>query len=187
MNCQAVHLTCTKNTRLLKNPDTIVLHYTAGRDAMSTARYLCRPDVLASAHVVIARDGGIIQLVPFNIVAWHAGQSNYRGRANFNRLSIGIELDNLGKLRRKGERFIAECGAEVMPSDVYADYSDEKLTYWHKYTDVQLDTLRKVCRLLILEYPITHVLRHSDITTRKIDPGPALPEITLESLLLCKP
>ena len=184
VDCHAVHLTCSKNTRLLKDPDTIVLHYTAGRNALSSALYLCRPDVGASAHLVIARDGELIQLVPFNVEAWHAGRSYYRGRAEFNHFSIGIELDNLGKLQRKGERFFAECGAEVMPSEVYADYANDKLTYWHKYTDAQVETLRLVCRLLISAYPIYHILHHSDITSRKLDPGPALPEITLESLLL---
>ena len=67
VDCHAVHLTCSKNTRLLKDPDTIVLHYTAGRNALSSALYLCRPDVGASAHLVIARDGELIQLVPFNV------------------------------------------------------------------------------------------------------------------------
>ncbi|WP_303180105.1 N-acetylmuramoyl-L-alanine amidase [uncultured Butyricimonas sp.] len=180
----AVHLTCSKNTRPLVKPDTIVLHYTAGKSALSSAFYLCRPDVGASAHVVIGRDGKIVQLVPFNIEAWHAGRSYYRGRAEFNHFSIGIELDNLGKLSRDGKRFVAECGAEVMPSDVYADDSGEKISYWHKYTDKQVHVLNEVCRSLVLEYPIYHILRHSDITPRKIDPGPALPDITLEDLLL---
>lgn len=186
VDCQAVHLTCSKNTRPLVNPDTIVLHYTAGRSALSSALYLCRPDVGASAHLVIARDGEIIQLVPFNVEAWHAGRSFYRGRANFNHFSIGIELDNLGKLNRKDEHFIAECGVEVMPSEVYADYTNGKLTYWHKYTDAQVETLRDVCRLLATTYPIRHILHHSDITSRKLDPGPALPEITLEDLFISR-
>ena len=179
-----IHLTCSKNTRPLVKPDTIVLHYTAGRGAESSAIYLTRPDVGASAHLVIGRDGKIFQLVPFNIEAWHAGRSFYRGRAEFNHISIGIELDNLGKLRREGGRFVAACGVEVLPPDVYADESGGKLTYWHKYTDKQIRVLHEVCRLLLAEYPIYHILRHSDITPRKIDPGPALPEITVESVLL---
>lgn len=186
VDCQAVHLTCSKNTRALEKPDTIVLHYTAGRSPLSSAFYLCRPDVGASAHLVIGRVGEIIQLVPFNIEAWHAGRSFYRGRAEFNHFSIGVELDNLGRLRQDGERFLAECGVEVMPSDVYADKTGGKITYWHKYTNRQVRVLCDVCRLLVREYSISHILRHSDITPRKIDPGPALPEITLENLLLAE-
>lgn len=176
---EVVHLVCSKNTRPLKNPDTIVLHYTAGRSAESSSFYLTRPDVGASAHVVIGRDGKVFQLVSFNVEAWHAGRSFYRGRAEFNHFSIGIELDNLGKLRWDGKRFVAECGAEVAASDVYADDSGGNISYWHKYTDRQIRVLRDVCRVLVSEYPIRHILRHSDITPRKIDPGPALPEITL--------
>ncbi len=46
-----------------------------------------------SAHCLIKRDGSLIQYVPFNKRAWHAGQSNYLGRENCNDLSIGVELE----------------------------------------------------------------------------------------------
>ena len=55
----------------------IILHYTAGVSAQSSPRYLARPDVKASAHLVIGRLGKIIQLVSFDVEAWHAGQSSY--------------------------------------------------------------------------------------------------------------
>lgn len=45
-----------------------------------------------SAHILIERDGSLIQFVPFNKCAWHAGQSNYAGRERCNEFSIGIEL-----------------------------------------------------------------------------------------------
>ena len=46
-----------------------------------------------SSHVLIKRNGEIIQFVPFNERAWHAGQSNYQGRERCNDFSIGIELE----------------------------------------------------------------------------------------------
>ncbi len=46
-----------------------------------------------SSHLFIRRSGEIIQFVPFNKRAWHAGKSNYKGRSNFNNFSIGIELE----------------------------------------------------------------------------------------------
>jgi len=49
--------------------------------------------VRVSAHVLIKRNGEIIQFVPFNKRAWHAGQSNFDGRAQCNDFSIGIELE----------------------------------------------------------------------------------------------
>lgn len=46
-----------------------------------------------SAHVLIRRDGEIVQYVPFSERAWHAGASSYRGRAVCNDFSIGLELE----------------------------------------------------------------------------------------------
>lgn len=49
--------------------------------------------VEVSAHLLIKRDGSIIQFVPFDKRAWHAGQSNFKGREDCNNFSIGIELE----------------------------------------------------------------------------------------------
>ncbi|MEM7258976.1 MAG: 1,6-anhydro-N-acetylmuramyl-L-alanine amidase AmpD [Pseudomonadota bacterium] len=46
-----------------------------------------------SSHLLIRRDGEIVQFVPFNQRAWHAGKSCYRDRERFNDFSIGIELE----------------------------------------------------------------------------------------------
>lgn len=46
-----------------------------------------------SAHLLIERDGGVVQFVPFDKKAWHAGKSNFCGRENCNDFSIGIELE----------------------------------------------------------------------------------------------
>ncbi|HHZ70380.1 MAG TPA: 1,6-anhydro-N-acetylmuramyl-L-alanine amidase AmpD, partial [Methylococcaceae bacterium] len=46
-----------------------------------------------SAHLLIRRNGNITQYVPFNMRAWHAGQSLYQGRSQCNDFSIGIEME----------------------------------------------------------------------------------------------
>ncbi len=46
-----------------------------------------------SAHLLIRRDGSLVQYVPFDRRAWHAGRSEYGGRRNWNDFSIGIELE----------------------------------------------------------------------------------------------
>ena len=46
-----------------------------------------------SAHLLIRRDGRIIQYVPFHGRAWHAGVSCFEGREACNDFSIGIELE----------------------------------------------------------------------------------------------
>ena len=45
-----------------------------------------------SSHIYIKRTGEIIQFVPFNKCAWHAGESIFKGRKNCNEFSIGIEI-----------------------------------------------------------------------------------------------
>lgn len=46
-----------------------------------------------SSHILIRRDGEVVQYVPFHCRAWHAGKSNYQGREHCNDYSIGIELE----------------------------------------------------------------------------------------------
>ncbi len=46
-----------------------------------------------SAHCLIRRDGEVVQYVPFDKRAWHAGVSMYQGRERCNDFSIGIELE----------------------------------------------------------------------------------------------
>src|SRR5690606_32155757 len=50
-------------------------------------------DARVSAHVLIRRDGSIVQFVPFTHRAWHAGVSSWRGRTACNDFSAGIELE----------------------------------------------------------------------------------------------
>ncbi len=51
-----------------------------------------------SAHCLIRRDGEIVQYVPFDKRAWHAGVSCYQGREKCNDFSIGIELEGTDTL-----------------------------------------------------------------------------------------
>jgi len=46
-----------------------------------------------SSHLLVRRDGEIVQFVPFQRRAWHAGASQWRGRERCNDYSIGIELE----------------------------------------------------------------------------------------------
>ena len=46
-----------------------------------------------SSHLLIRRDGELVQYVPLQKRAWHAGLSSYKNRENCNDFSIGIELE----------------------------------------------------------------------------------------------
>jgi N-acetylmuramoyl-L-alanine amidase len=177
-----IQLDCPKNKdKFSKNlPDTIVIHYTAGSSAESSARYLCRNDVMASAHIVIGREGEIYQLVPFDTIAWHAGKSYYAGREMLNRYSIGIELDNAGELTKTGSVYKSYFGREYTVNDVIAaphrNDPSNKIKYWQSYTEKQLDKCRMVCEMLIDKYKIHTIVGHEEIAPgRKTDPGPAFP------------
>ncbi|MDX1811420.1 MAG: 1,6-anhydro-N-acetylmuramyl-L-alanine amidase AmpD [Gammaproteobacteria bacterium] len=50
-------------------------------------------ELRVSAHLLIRRDGQVIQYVPLNRRAWHAGVSNFCGREKCNDFSIGIEME----------------------------------------------------------------------------------------------
>lgn len=49
--------------------------------------------VRVSSHFLVRRDGQVVQFVPCNKRAWHAGVSTWRGRSRCNDFSIGIELE----------------------------------------------------------------------------------------------
>ncbi|WP_227731708.1 1,6-anhydro-N-acetylmuramyl-L-alanine amidase AmpD [Yersinia proxima] len=58
-----------------------------------------------SAHCLIRRDGEIIQYVPFDKRAWHAGVSTFAGRERCNDFSIGIELEGTDVLPFTTEQY----------------------------------------------------------------------------------
>lgn len=177
------YMRCSKCSKRLTHVDTIVLHATGGANAVSSALHLCRPDTDVSAHAVIGRDGEIFQLLPFDVKAWHAGKSSYAGRVNLNNYSIGIELDNAGELQRVGDRFYSYFGREYSADQVYTTETEGKASYWHLFTDGQYRMLEEVCYLLKETYGIKYLVRHSDITSRKVDPGPAFPFDALKKKL----
>ena len=50
-------------------------------------------ELRVSSHLLIRRDGELVQYVPFHKRAWHAGVSSFGGREVCNDFSIGIELE----------------------------------------------------------------------------------------------
>ena len=99
-------------------------------------------ELRVSSHLFIRRSGKVIQFVPFNKKAWHAGKSNYKGRENFNEFSIGIEL-------------------EGSVDDVFTDNQYHRLK-------IVIQELKE----LYPSIKDSNILRHSDIApNRKKDPG----------------
>ncbi len=160
------------------NLDTIVIHYTAGGSRASSVKTLTNPSKKASAHLVIGRDKKITQLVPFDTIAWHAGNSQHNNRIGLNKYSIGIEIDNAGLLSKSGDKYLSWFGKSYNEDEVIQSVHRNQSTskYWHSYTEWQIETCKEICELLIEQFDIKYILGHEEISpNRKIDPGPAFP------------
>lgn len=172
-------------------PKFIVVHYTAGGGADGSYKALDKAGI--SAHVLLERDGNVIQCVDFDRKAYHAGKSLWRGYRSLNSHSIGIEVCNYGWLQRRGDgkfqrssRFGATPAFE--PDQVIL--SDHKNGWprdvgWEIYPDAQLEALSELCQALLSAYPtIEEIVGHDDISPdRKQDPGPAMPMTSLQRLV----
>ncbi len=77
-------------------PRLIVIHYTGDNSLEGALSWLCAPQSGVSAHLVVAKDGTVYQLLPFNVKGWHAGQASYEGRPYVNNFSVGIENVGIG-------------------------------------------------------------------------------------------
>ena len=107
-----------------------------------------------SAHLLISREGGLTQFVPFTHRAWHAGVSSYLGCCNCNDFSIGIELEGT-----------------------------DSLAYTRSQYRVLADVI-KVLQSAYPGITAKRIVGHSDVAPgRKTDPGEAFDWQYLEKLL----
>jgi AmpD protein len=96
-----------------------------------------------STHVLIRRNGQLVQFVPLHQRAWHAGLSYCEGRSRINDFSIGVELE----------------GADDLP---FEEAQYESLT-----------KLTRVLRQTYPGITPERIYGHCDIAPgRKTDPGP---------------
>ena len=95
-----------------------------------------------SSHLLIDRFGKVIQFVPFNKSAWHAGISFFKGQENCNDFSIGIEME--------GSDFTEYTNEQ------YESLKELTLSLMKAYPKIELES----------------IVGHSDIAPgRKTDPG----------------
>jgi N-acetyl-anhydromuramoyl-L-alanine amidase len=61
--------------------------------------------VRVSSHFLVRRDGALLQFVGCDDKAWHAGESQWRGRQGCNDFSVGIELEGLEGLTFEAQQY----------------------------------------------------------------------------------
>ena len=166
----------------------IVLHFTAGVNFDRSVRTLTHQKV--SSHFVISRsERKIAQLVPLNKKAWHAGDSKWEGISGLNSHSIGIEIDNAGKLDyiSKGVHKGAwSTWFNQIIRDEAEVYTHTDGTHWHTYPKLQLEVLVDLLVCLCAEYkiPVERIITHEMISPgRKVDTGPAFPLEDIRNLV----
>ena len=60
-----------------------------------------------SSHFLVRRDGALVQFVPVERRAWHAGVSSWRGRGRCNDFSVGIELEGTDDTPFEDAQYVA--------------------------------------------------------------------------------
>ncbi|MGE5378325.1 MAG: N-acetylmuramoyl-L-alanine amidase [Bacteroidota bacterium] len=185
-------------THKLSNPAFIIMHYTGGLKMESTINTFKNPpkdpSQAASAHLLVGRDGSVVQFMRFDQVAYHTGYAWWEQQTHLNYCSIGIELDNVGELVRKDNQWhprhmddVTIPDGEVQQSEYWKsplpsgnrgdpDYMS-RLPGYQKFTDVQLAVALDIIRTLVKTYPsIQEILGHDQINIAyRTDPGPLLP------------
>jgi AmpD protein len=75
--------------------DAIERLFTNRLDPSAHASFADLAGLRVSAHFLIYRGGELVQFVPLEARAWHAGASRWRGRERCNDFSVGIELEGV--------------------------------------------------------------------------------------------
>lgn len=171
-------------------PEGVLVHDTAGRlDGDSSVHWLCDPAAKASAHLLVHRDGRVVQFAPFDARCWHAGRSSLDGRNGVNGFALGIEIVNPGRLEPVGgSRFRAAWGERfdaVTHNVVERETAEHGAGGWMDYTPEQLAAVEAVCVALFARYRLSWLWPHWKVSPgRKVDTNPLFPLAWLQSRLL---
>lgn len=131
--------------------DYIFLHHTAGSDNpynvvsgwnSDTQGKVATEFVVGGQNCTTGKntyDGKIIRTFPEGCSGYHIGTT---GSSYMNTHSVGIEMCNMGWLDKNGKTYVKSKCIETQKIHLdkpYREYSD-----WHKYSDVQLESVRKL-------------------------------------------
>lgn len=84
-------------------------------------------DLEVSSHLLILRNGSIVQFVPFDKRAWHAGKSEFQGRESCNDYSIGIELVGADEIEYTEEQYHSLKNVTRLLLEEYPKMSSDRI------------------------------------------------------------
>jgi len=146
----------------------IVLHYTAGFLKGDVAA-LSRPNYRVSVPFIIARNGTILNMWSSAYWAYHLGSGAVGGNTNGAKRTIGIELSNIGFLKRKDDHLVTVYS----DNDVYCHINETQFytkldipyrgeQYFATYTNQQYKSLIVLLQYLTAEYNIPKMFLPKD-------------------------
>ena len=167
-----------------EHPLGVVWHWTGwlGMDAEHYCRAAAQSARQASWHVMICRDGRVIQQVPFTRGSWHTGDGGQVGGRvfrNVNKATVGIELENAGRLKKIHGQWRYFVGGDNpwrgdIPEEQVRSVPGEGV--FHNFTEAQVDAAAVVLGALVDAYGWDRIdCRHGHVDFaapgKREDPG----------------
>jgi N-acetyl-anhydromuramyl-L-alanine amidase AmpD len=179
----------------------ITLHFTMGYLKGDIAT-LSTPSNHVSVPFVVGRNGKTYNLFASKYWSYHLGPSAVGGNQPMSQSCIGIEISNIGPLKKIGSNLVTSYS----DSDVYCQEADTQFytalatpyrgfSYYATFTDAQYETIITLLRYLTSKYGIprqfvdagkryntltadefvnfTGIVSHVNCRTDKVDIGPA--------------
>lgn len=151
------------------DPRFCILHHTVSYDLDKTVDFFKKRDV--SVHYVVGHDGRVVQMLENNVKGWHAGESKWGNISGLNSYSVGIEVVNIGPLKKKGDKFFDYYDKEYKgPVHVRKGLGYE---YWEAIRPAQEAAVLDLCYYLhdAIGITVNNFLGHYEIAPkRKNDP-----------------
>jgi len=126
-------------------------------NCLDPTRHQTFPDICqlrVSAHLLIRRGGELVQFVPLEQRAWHAGVSQFQDRERCNDFSIGIELEGTDDVPYDDRQYVRLIEVVASLQAVYPEITPDR------------------------------IVGHCDVAPgRKTDPGPAFDWMRLRTAL----
>ncbi|WP_438970410.1 1,6-anhydro-N-acetylmuramyl-L-alanine amidase AmpD [Methylophaga sp.] len=84
-------------------------------------------ELKVSSHLLIRRNGELVQFVPFHMRAWHAGQSEWQGRERCNDFTVGIELEGCDEKPFENQQYQALAAVIETLCETYSELTHHRI------------------------------------------------------------